>query len=153
EIPLGLSVLGIVVMSGSLNLEWIIWEQVRPSSGAVGMWNIVYQPLAFLLFMCSAFAETNRLPFDLPEAEQELVGGYHTESSALKMALFFLGDYANVITTSFLMVILFFGGWHLPFIAEANSGWFLKLMVFAGKVTVFILFIMVIRWTLPRFRF
>jgi NADH-quinone oxidoreductase subunit H len=152
EIPLGLSVLGIIVLSGSLNLEWIIWQQV-PSSDHVGVWNIVYQPLAFLIFMCSAFAETNRLPFDLPEAEQELVGGFHTEYSALKMALFFLGEYTHVITTSFLMVIMFFGGWHFPLIAEADAHWLIKLVVFGGKVTVFILFIMMIRWTLPRFRF
>ena len=81
-------------------------------------WNILFQPLAFLLFMISVFAECNRLPFDLPEAEQELVGGYHTEYSAMKFALFFLGEYTHMITTSFLMVILFFGGWHLPLASQ-----------------------------------
>src|SRR5207237_10432683 len=125
----------------------------RPSGDRIGMWNIVYQPLAFLIFMCSGLAETNRLPFDLPEAEQELVGGFHTEYSALKIALFFLGEYTHVITTSFLIVILFFGGWHFPLIAEADAHWLIKLFVFGGKVTIFILFIMMIRWTLPRFRF
>ena len=79
------------------------------------------QPLAFLLFMISAFAECNRLPFDLPETEQELVGGYHTEYNGMKLAFFFLGEYTHMVTTSFLMVILFFGGWHFPFIAEARS--------------------------------
>src|SRR5207253_6506056 len=122
EIPLGLSVLGVIVLTGSLNLEWIIWEQVRPSSGTFGMWNIVYQPLAFLVFMCSAFAETNRLPFDLPEAEQELVGGFHTEYSALKFGMFFLGEYLHVITVSFLTVILFFGGWDFPFLSAEQTG-------------------------------
>lgn len=150
EIPLGLSILGVVLMSGSLNLERIIWRQAE--SGILG-WNIFFQPLAFLLFMTSVFAECNRLPFDLSEAEQELVGGYHTEYNAFKLAFFFLGEYIHMVTTSFLMVILFFGGWHFPFIADVNSFWLLKLIVFAGKVSVFILFYMLVRWTLPRFRF
>src|SRR5262245_22909889 len=141
EIPLGLSVLGTGLCSRSLNLETIIWGQAKS-----GVWNIVYQPLAFLIFMTSAFAETNRVPFDLPEAEQELVGGYHTEYSALKFAMFFLGEYTHVVTTSFLMVILFFGGWHLPWIAEGSAFWLIKLIVFAGKVTAIILFFMLIRW-------
>src|ERR1700719_4755041 len=107
--------------------------------------------------MVSAFAETNRLPFDLPEAEQELIGGYHSEYSAMKFALFFFGEYATVITTSFLMVILFFGGWHLPFVASADMtgfiGGVLKFAAIAIKVSLVILFIMWIRWTIPRFRF
>jgi NADH-quinone oxidoreductase subunit H len=147
EIPLVLSILGIVLMSGSLNLERIIWQQAN------GIWNIFFQPLAFLLFMISSFAECNRLPFDLPETEQELVGGYHTEYNAMKLAFFFIGEYTAMITTSFLMVILFFGGWHLPWLAEADGHWAPKLIVFAGKVTMFILFYMVVRWTIPRFRF
>src|SRR5439155_21282676 len=109
--------------------------------------------VAFLIFMTSAFAECNRLPFDLPEAEQELVGGYHTEYNAMKLALFFIGEYCHMITTSFLMVILFFGGWHLPFVSTAESHWIIKLIIFAFKVTLMILFYMAIRWTLPRFRF
>jgi NADH-quinone oxidoreductase subunit H len=148
EIPLGMSILGVVLMTGSLNLETIIWQQAGP-----GPWFICYQPLAFLLFMVSAFAETNRLPFDLPEAEQELIGGYHTEYSALKFAMFFLGEYTHMVTTSFLMVILFFGGWHFWLIAEADSHWLIKLLVFAAKMAFFIFFYMMVRWTLPRFRF
>ena len=148
EIPLGLSILGIVMLTGSLNLEWIIGRQAE-----TGIWNIAYQPLAFVIFMTSAFAECNRLPFDLPECEQELVGGYHTEYNAMKLALFFIGEYCHMITTSFLMVILFFGGWHIPYLVTPESGWLIKLIVFAGKVTFFILFYMAIRWTLPRFRF
>ncbi len=147
EIPLGLSVLGVVLLTGSLNLETVIWKQ------ATGVWFIAIQPLAFVIFMTSAFAECNRLPFDLPECEQELIGGYHTEYNAMKLALFFLGEYCHMITTSFLMVILFFGGWHFPWIAEGDSPWFLKLAVFTVKVTLMILFYMVIRWTIPRFRF
>jgi NADH-quinone oxidoreductase subunit H len=150
EIPLGLSILGVVLMTGSLNLETIIWKQA--SSGVLG-WFFWTQPMAFLIFMISAFAECNRLPFDLPESEQELIGGYHTEYNAMKLAFFFIGEYVHMITTSFLMVILFFGGWHLPLIAEPNAHWIFKLIAMAFKVTMLILFYMAIRWTIPRFRF
>jgi NADH-quinone oxidoreductase subunit H len=111
------------------------------------------QPLAFLLFMVSAFAECNRLPFDLPETEQELVGGYHTEYNAIKLAFFFIAEYAHMITTSFLMVILFFGGWHFPWIADTESPWIGQLVVFLVKMSAFIALYMLIRWTIPRFRF
>lgn len=147
EIPMGMSILGVVLYTSSLNLEDIIWRQVD------GGWNVIYQPLAFLLFLVSAFAECNRLPFDLPEAEQELIGGYHTEYSGWKFGLFFMGEYTHMITTSFLMVILFFGGWHLPLIAGENSWWWVKLAVFTLKAASFILFYMLVRWTIPRFRF
>jgi NADH-quinone oxidoreductase subunit H len=148
EIPMGMSVLGIFLLTGSLNLEEIIQRQVFWG------WNIFFQPLAFLLFLTAAFAECNRLPFDLPEAEQELVGGYHTEYSAMKFAMFFLGEYTHMITTSFLLSVLFLGGWHFPGIPDA--GWLgiaLKLLVMFLKVTFFILVYMVVRWTIPRFRF
>jgi len=147
EIPMGMSILGVVILSGSLNLERIIGGQVDHG------WNVAYQPLACLLFLTSIFAECNRLPFDLPEAEQELVGGYHTEYSAMKFALFFLGEYTHMITTSFLFVVLFFGGWHFPWIAEPTSPWVVKLIVFAVKMFLVILFYMLVRWTIPRFRF
>jgi len=153
EIPLGLSVLGVVLLTHSLNLEDIIWSQVPHADHAAATWNIFFQPLAFLIFMTSAFAECNRLPFDLPECEQELVGGYHTEYNAMKLALFFIGEYCHMVTTSFLMVILFFGGWHIPFIVTGDAHWILKLAAFAFKVTLMILFYMAIRWTIPRFRF
>ena len=148
EIPLGMSILGVVLMAGSLNLETIIWSQATG-----GPWFFFVQPVAFLIFMISAFAECNRLPFDLAEAEQELIGGFHTEYSALKFAMFFLGEYTHMVTTSFLMAILFFGGWHFPFIAEAESFWVFKVVVLIAKAAFFILLFMVIRWTLPRFRF
>jgi NADH-quinone oxidoreductase subunit H len=151
EIPLGMSVLGVFLLCGSLNVERIIDYQTRHG------WNILFQPLAALLFATSIFAETNRLPFDLPEAEQELVGGYHTEYSGMKFALFFLGEYTHMITTSFLVVALFFGGWHFPWIAPAGTEGVLaavvKLLVFAVKMGLFIVFYMLIRWTIPRFRF
>jgi NADH-quinone oxidoreductase subunit H len=148
EIPMGVSVLGVVLLTGSVNLERILDHQIAHG------WNIFFQPLAFLLFMTSAFAECNRLPFDLPEAEQELVGGYHTEYSALKFGMFFLGEYTHMITTSFLMVVLFWGGWHFPGVPD--SGWLaviFKLVVFFLKVAFFILLYMFVRWTIPRFRF
>jgi NADH:ubiquinone oxidoreductase subunit H len=150
EIPLGMSVLGVMLVSGSLNLESIIDYQVKHG------WNILFQPLAALLFATSVFAECNRLPFDLPEAEQELVGGYHTEYSAMKFALFFLGEYTHMITTSFLVVVLFFGGWQvLPWVDLPGGvvGVLLKLIVISVKMVLFIVFYMLIRWTLPRFRF
>lgn len=148
EIPMGLSILGVVLMAGSLNLERVIDAQ----SGI--RWFIWYQPVAFLVFMTSAFAECNRLPFDLPEAEQELVGGYHTEYSAMKFGMFFIGEYTHLITTSFLMAILFFGGWHFPGLTSAGAGGaVVKFLVLVAKVTFFILLYMLVRWTIPRFRF
>jgi NADH-quinone oxidoreductase subunit H len=153
EIPMGMAVLGVVLVSGSLNLERIIERQVVPLEGPWWVWNVVQQPLAFLLFITSAFAECNRLPFDLPECEQELVGGYHTEYSALKFGMFFMGEYTHMVTTSFLMTILFFGGWHFPFIAEVDSPWYMKIFIFAVKMSVFIFIYMAVRWTIPRFRF
>jgi NADH-quinone oxidoreductase subunit H len=151
EIPMGLSVLGVMLVSGSLNLESMIDYQYQHG------WNIFFQPLAALLFTASIFAECNRLPFDLPECEQELVGGYHTEYSALKFGFFFLGEYTHMITTSFLVVIMFFGGWQLlpwvPMPSEGYGALIFKLLVLAGKMALFIIFYMLIRWTLPRFRF
>lgn len=149
EIPLGMSILGVVLFSGSLNLERIIADQVDHG------WNIIYQPLAFVMFLTGAFAECNRLPFDLPEAEQELVGGYHTEYSSMKFALYFLAEYIHMLTTSFLFSVVFFGGWHFPGLTgiEGWLGWALKLLVMVLKVSFFIGLYMVIRWTIPRFRF
>jgi NADH-quinone oxidoreductase subunit H len=154
EIPLAMSVLGVVLLTGSLNLERILNHQAE--AGIFG-WNIWFQPLAWLIFLAAAMAESNRLPFDLPECEQELVGGYHTEYSAMKFAMFFLGEYTHMITTSFLMAILFFGGWHFPWLAEMESNYpgstAVKILVLSCKVFCFIFFIMLLRWTLPRFRF
>ncbi|MBI3467138.1 MAG: NADH-quinone oxidoreductase subunit H, partial [Planctomycetes bacterium] len=118
EIPLGLSVLGIIVLTGSLRLDEIIGRQVAP--GGHG-WNLFLQPLGFLVFLVSAFAEAGRHPFDLPEAEQELIGGYHTEYSGMKYGMFALAEYTHMITASFLAVILFFGGWQLPWMAPYVS--------------------------------
>jgi NADH-quinone oxidoreductase subunit H len=154
EIPLGMSVLGIALAHGTMNIETL---QNAQAAGGFLSWNIWTQPLAALIFFTASLAEANRLPFDLSECEQELVGGFHTEYSAMKFALFFLGEYTHVITISFLTSILFFGGWHFPFIATPESSyagaWLVKLAVLHGKVLGVILFIMLIRWTIPRFRF
>ena len=154
EIPLGMSVLGVALLGGTLNLEKMLMNQAE--AGVAG-WYFWTQPLACLIFFVAALAESNRLPFDLVECEQELVGGFHTEYSSMKFALFFLAEYTHVITVSFLTVILFFGGWHFPGIAEPGTVGFgamlLKLGVLLTKVFMVILVIMLIRWTIPRFRF
>jgi NADH-quinone oxidoreductase subunit H len=152
EMPLGMSILGMVLIVGSLDLSEIISWQSRHH-----LWGVVVQPLGFILFFVSAFAETNRLPFDLPESEQELVGGFHTEYSAMKFGMFFLGEYLHVITVSYLTVILFFGGWDLPFVLTPEQTGLLSAILKVGvllfKVGLVILFIMWVRWTLPRFRY
>jgi len=154
EIPLGMSILGIVLLAGTLNLERMIDYQVQNG------WFILYQPLAFLIFFASSLAENNRMPFDLPETEQELVGGYHTEYSAMKFAMFFLGEYSQMITVSLLCSVLFLGGWHFPGLTTLGPGevqsWgmvALKFIVIFTKMVLFIVVIMLIRWTVPRFRF
>jgi NADH-quinone oxidoreductase subunit H len=155
EIPLGMSVLGVILLVGSLNLERIIDFQAQHG------WFLLYQPLAFLIFFTSALAENNRMPFDLPETEQELVGGFHTEYSAMKFAMFFLGEYSHMITISLLCSVLFLGGWHFPWLTsvippggtETWTGAIIKFLVLFTKMIVFVVIIMVIRWTIPRFRF
>jgi NADH-quinone oxidoreductase subunit H len=154
EIPLGMSVLGVVLLSGTLNLEKILNQQ---AVGGFWHWNFWYQPLACLIFYVSSLAESNRLPFDLSECEQELVGGYHTEYGGLRLVLFFIGEYTHLVTISFLTAILFFGGWNFPWIATPESvytgAWAVKLLVLLTKVVLSIFLIMLIRWTIPRFRF
>jgi NADH-quinone oxidoreductase subunit H len=152
EIPLGMSVVGVVLFCGSLNLERIIaWQQEHG-------WNVWFQPLAFLLFMTSVYAECNRLPFDLPEAEQELVGGYHTEySNSMKLGLMLLAEYAHMITTSFLMAIVFWGGWAFFGLENVTDSplWatLLKTAILMAKMFAFLFLYLLIRWTIPRFRF
>ncbi|MGE3239930.1 MAG: NADH-quinone oxidoreductase subunit NuoH [Pirellulales bacterium] len=154
EIPLGMSVLGVALLTNSLNLERVLTEQ---AAGGFWKWNFWYQPLACLVFFTSALAESNRMPFDLPECEQELVGGYHTEYGGFRFAMYFLGEYVHVTTVSFLVAILFFGGWHFPWIATADSNYtgaqLVKIGVLLSKVGLMIVLIMLIRWTIPRFRF
>ena len=151
EIPLGLGLLGVVLAAGSLRLDTIMNAQAE-----TGVWYAFAQPLGFIVFMVASFAEAARLPFDLPEAEQELVGGYHTEYSSMRFALFFLGEYAAMIAGAGVIVTLFLGGWSLPFIPDGSHGWFWGLVnigTFFAKVAAIIFFFLWVRWTLPRFRF
>jgi NADH-quinone oxidoreductase subunit H len=153
EIPLGMSVLGVFLIVGSLNPERIIAWQTQDGS----FWLILFQPLALLLFMTSVYAEANRLPFDLSEAEQELVGGYHTEYSSLKLGLMLLAEYVHLVTHSFLISILFLGGWSLfgleSLIEDPILNAVVKLLVLSGKMVLLCGFAQLIRWTIPRFRF
>jgi NADH-quinone oxidoreductase subunit H len=154
ELPLGLALLCLLLSTGTLRLEEIVNQQAHS-----GIWYVFMHPLPFLLVLVSSFAEANRTPFDLAEAEQELVGGFHTEYSSMKFAMFFLGEYVHLVTGSAVMVALFFGGWApLPFtswLADSTAWWamLIKFGVYLAKVALFIGFFMVIRWTIPRFRF
>jgi len=163
EIPLGLCVLCIVTMFGTLNLGTIVDKQAHYWAGVIPAWNVFSQPLAFLMFLVCIHAEANRAPFDLAEAEQELVGGYHTEYSSMRFALFFLAEYAGMITTSAVCVALFFGGWHIwglngpdplhPSVTTSLGLCVLRAIVFFIKTLLVIFVFMWVRWSLPRFRF
>ncbi len=153
EIPLGLGILGVVLASGSLRLDAIIDGQATS-----GVWNAFSQPLGLVVFMIAAFAEAARLPFDLPECEQELIGGYHTEYAGMKLLLFLIAEFLHMVVAAFLIVILFFGGWHLWGMSPpgAELGWpeaILRILVLFGKVMAVIVFFMLVRWSWPRFRF
>ena len=152
ELAMGLAVVSIILLAGSLRLNDIITDQ----QGSFFSWNIFRQPLAFLIFLIAVYAETNRLPFDLSEAEQELVGGYHTEYSSMKFAMFFMAEYANMVTAAALTVTLFFGGWDFPLVNEASLGiWgvVLSLLSFILKMGFFLFLFIWVRWTFPRFRY
>ncbi len=146
ELTLILAILAVVALSGSLNLH-----EISQSQAAVQDWNIWKQPLAFLLFVVAMFAETNRHPFDFAECESELVAGFHTEYSAMKFALFFLGEYAAMTVISCLAVVLFLGGPSVPLWVDAP--WFIGFGAFLAKAGFFLFLFIWVRWTLPRFRF
>ncbi|HMU82814.1 MAG TPA: NADH-quinone oxidoreductase subunit NuoH [Leptospiraceae bacterium] len=154
EIVLGLSVLSVIMMSGTLNLSEIVRMQNQLRFGWMPSWNIALLPLTFILFLIAAFAETNRAPFDLPEAEQELVGGYHTEYTGLRYAWFMFGEYAGMFTMCSLITTLFLGGWMLPGLTLPLGilGGILGFGIFLTKVIALIFFFMWVRWTLPRLR-
>lgn len=150
EIAMGMSVIPVFLLVGDLNLSRVIEWQANNG------WLILYAPFCFLIFLVSAFAETNRLPFDLPESETELVAGYNTEYGSMKFALFFMGEYANMIAASAMMVVLFFGGWTLPgFSAPANSiaAGVAHILIFLAKLGLFMVVFIWVRWMLPRFRY
>lgn len=145
ELSLILIILSIVAMSGTLDLRVIADVQDQ------GIWNVFTQPVAFVLFVIATFAETNRHPFDFAECEPELVGGFHTEYSSMKFALFFIGEYCAMIVMACLTVILFLGGHSVPFVTDAP--WWLEAMAFMAKCAFFLFLFIWVRWTLPRFRF
>jgi NADH-quinone oxidoreductase subunit H len=173
EVALGLSLIPVLMLAGNVTLTEIVWQQQL-----LGFWYLFPLSLAFILFVISAFAETNRLPFDLPEAESELVTGYHTEYSSMKFSMFFIAEYSHILTASALMATLFLGGWSIPFWSGDHMFWYegmlisgftaagepiaaqpawwktvLTFLSFALKTGFFVLVFMWVRWTLPRFRY
>ncbi|HEY5233007.1 MAG TPA: NADH-quinone oxidoreductase subunit NuoH [Verrucomicrobiae bacterium] len=152
EIAMGMSVIPVFLIASTLNLSATVNWQAQHG------WMVAYAPLSFIIFLIASFAETNRTPFDLPEAETELVGGYHTEYSSMKFALFFLAEYSNMVATSGMMVTLFFGGWTLPFWgldqpAHSPGIGVLQILVFLFKVCALMVVFIWVRWMWPRFRY
>jgi NADH-quinone oxidoreductase subunit H len=162
EIALGLSMIAILMMTGSLSVRAIVDQQATFFE-----WNVFTQPLGFIIFLTCAFAECNRTPFDLPECETELVGGYHTEYSSMKLGLYLFSEYTNMFVSSAFISALYFGGFHYPFMNEVSNALTNSLgaiaghnvataigtLLFFGKIFFFIFFFMWVRWTIPRFRY
>jgi NADH-quinone oxidoreductase subunit H len=158
ELPLGLAILSVVLAAGSLRLDTIIAQQAN-----AGAWNVMLQPLGFVVFCVAAFAEAARLPFDLPEAEQELVGGYHTEYAGIKLLMYLVAEFLHMVLAAMLIVVLFLGGWHFWGLTDGIDGpggqlvtWpvaLLRIGVFVAKILGVILFFMLARWSWPRFRY
>lgn len=150
EIAMGLSIISIIMTTGSLSLREIVEQQSS-------IWNVFIQPLSFLIFLICAFAETNRAPFDLAECETELIGGYHTEYSSMKLGFYLFAEYINMFISSAVIATLYFGGYNFPFMYELglsqNAIAFIGLGVFFLKIFFFIFFFMWVRWTIPRFRY
>jgi len=154
EIALGLSLIGVLITAGSFSLRDIVDAQGGTFWGFIPRWNIFQgQIVAFFIYLTAAYAETNRVPFDLPEAETELVAGYHTEYSAMKFAMFFMAEYANMITVACLASLLFLGGWHGPLFGPPILQAVLPVFWFVLRVFVFLFIYIWVRGTLPRFRY
>jgi NADH-quinone oxidoreductase subunit H len=147
EVSLGLALVGVLILAGSLSLREIVDAQRHLH------WNIFFQPLGFAIYLISAYAETNRSPFDLPEAESELVAGYHTEYSAMKFAMFFVAEYCNMVTVACLATLMFFGGWLGPAFGPPILQAVLPVVWFCVKVFLFMFLYVWVRWSLPRFRY
>ena len=153
ELAMGISLIALLMLTGTLSLKEMVLQQ------QTGYWNIVYQPLGFFIFLICSFAECNRTPFDLPEAESELIGGYHTEYSSMKLGFYLFSEYINMFISSVIMATLFFGGYYMPFFDEAaHADWgnWLALIGIAAlmfKAVCFIFLFMWVRWTIPRFRY
>jgi NADH-quinone oxidoreductase subunit H len=153
ELPMGISLIALLMVTGTLSLKEMVVQQ------QAGMWNVLVQPLGFLIFLICAFAECNRTPFDLPEAENELIGGYHTEYSSMKLGFFLFAEYINMFVSSAVIASLFFGGYDIPFVNEATWGLSANILSLLGvlalllKVSFFLFLFMWVRWTIPRFRY
>ncbi len=151
ELAMGISLIALILVTGNLNLKEIVLQQ------QAGYWNVLYQPLGFLIFLICAFAECNRTPFDLPEAENELIGGYHTEYSSMKLGFYLFAEYINMFVSSVIMATLFFGGYDCPFVNEANFSpniaALIGIVALMAKVVGFLFLFMWVRWTIPRFRY
>lgn len=151
ELAMGISLIALLMITGTLSLKEMVVQQ------QTGHWNIIYQPLGFLIFLICAFAECNRTPFDLPEAENELIGGYHTEYSSMKLGFYLFSEYINMFISSVIMATLFFGGYDMPFVNEANFtpniAAIIGVAALMTKVILFIFLFMWVRWTIPRFRY
>ena len=153
EVAMGLSMIALLMMTGTLSLREISAQQAGMN------WNVFYQPLSFLIFLICAFAETNRTPFDLAECESELIGGYHTEYSSMKMGFYLFAEYANMFISSTILAVLFFGGYNYPGMSWAVENWGVNIANVIGigalfvKICGFIFFYMWVRWTIPRFRY
>lgn len=157
EIAMGLSIIAFVMMTGTLSLREITAMQAGGAGGHWNLWNVFYQPLGFLIFLVCAFAECNRTPFDLPECETELVGGYHTEYSSMKLGFYLFAEYINMFISSAVISTLYFGGYNFPFMNDLgldhNLLTILGTVALFAKIFFFIFFFMWIRWTVPRFRY
>ncbi|HEY9045362.1 MAG TPA: NADH-quinone oxidoreductase subunit NuoH [Ohtaekwangia sp.] len=157
EIAMGLSIIALIIMTGTLSLGEISAQQAGGVGGDWHMWNVVKQPLGFLIFIVCAFAECNRTPFDLPECETELVGGYHTEYSSMKLGFYLFAEYINMFVSSAVISTLYFGGYNFPFMNDLgldhNTISIIGTLVLFAKISFFIFFFMWIRWTIPRFRY
>ncbi len=153
ELAMGITLITLIMLSGSLSLKDIVEQQM----GKVHLWNIAYQPLGFLIFLICAFAECNRTPFDLSEAENELNMGYHQEYSSMKLGFYLFSEYINMFISSAVMATLYFGGYDIPFLDESilspNVAAILGVVALMAKVVFFIFLFMWVRWTIPRFRY
>ena len=151
ELAMGISMIALLMVTGTLSLKEMVVQQQQTH------WNIINQPLGFLIFLICAFAECNRTPFDLPEAENELIGGYHTEYSSMKLGFFLFAEYINMFISSVIMATLFFGGYDMPFVNESllspNVAALVGIAALMAKVICFIFLFMWVRWTIPRFRY
>ena len=151
DLAMGISMIALLMVTGTLSLKEMVVQQ------QAGHWNIIKQPLGFLIFLICAFAECNRTPFDLPEAENELIGGYHTEYSSMKLGFYLFAEYINMFISSVIMATLFFGGYDMPFVNESllspNVAALIGIAALMAKVSCFIFLFMWVRWTIPRFRY